>query len=754
MTLPLSELAGVTTVILITVIMNTRMQPGITIVSNRLPVSVKRADGILEYYPSVGGLATGLSSYANNKKNKWIGWPGIPSDDLNEQDRISITDELKKHNCYPVFMSQKQLDDYYNGFSNSVLWPAFHELEFPTEISDSWWQAYKKVNTLFAETVLAHSPRGSIIWVHDYQLLLVPGILRARRTQDTVGFFLHIPFPKPDVFLTIPHSHRLLTELVGGNLVGFHTESYVNNFLSSCKQIGLGIAGPHKLILPDRVVRVTDFPMGIDYGKFARATKQWSVRAEILRLRAKYRGKRVILTVDRLDPTKGLVERLQAYRMLLKAQPKLRGKVVMVMLAVPSRTDIAEYQELRSKLEKLVKTVNKEYGTLAWQPVEYMYKSVPFSQLTALYRRADVAFIAPIKDGMNLVAKEYLATQRSKRGILILSETAGAAEELKDAIIVNPHETSSLVGGLTRALTSPPKELRKQAKSMQDYLASSTVHDWASGFMKSLQDSRPQSHLTPFTRHLSPSLQQDLLSAYREAKDRLILLDYDGVLVRFRSDPSDAEPSDELRSSLAQLSNQPNTHLAIVSGRPKVDLEAWLGDLPNVTLVAEHGAYVRKRLTKQWRITAPKVDLGWKKEASELIEAYNAKTPGAHVETKQASLVWHYRRGHPYYAHKHLVALKRLLWRLSKQYPIVVEQGNMILEIRLANIHKGTAALKLVTSKTDFILAIGDDATDEDMFEYLPAWANTVKVGRGKTKASYRLQKISGVHELLAKLIR
>jgi trehalose 6-phosphate synthase/phosphatase len=713
---------------------------------------VKRVDGKLEYYPSVGGLATGLASYANDKKNKWIGWSGIASDDLREQDRIDITSELKKHNCYPVFLTQKQLDDFYNGFSNSVLWPAFHELEYATDIPDSWWEAYKRVNTIFAEAVLGHSPHGSTVWVHDYQLLLVPGLLRKRRSNDTVGFFLHIPFPGPETFLAIPHAQRLLTEVLGGNLVGFHTESYVTNFLDTCRQASLGIPRENKLILPDRVVKVTDFPMGIDYGKFARATRQWAARMELLRLRIKYRRKRIILTVDRLDPTKGLVERLQAYRALLKTSPDLHGKVVMVMLAVPSRTEIPEYQALRKKLEKLVRAVNKEFGTIGWEPVDYMYKSLPFRQLTALYRRADVAFIAPIKDGMNLVAKEYLASQKSQRGVLILSETAGAAEELKDAILVNPHQKASLVSGLKKALTAPPKELRRQARTMQNHIANFTVHDWASGFMKSLQESKPQNYLTPFARHLSTTLQKELVQSFRESKERLVLLDYDGVLVRFRSKPGDAEPTSKLKTSLVALSKKPGIHLVIISGRPKVDLQAWFGDVANITLIAEHGAFVRRRQTKQWRTTMPKANLGWKTEVGELLNSYNAKTPGAHVETKEASLVWHYRRGHPYYAHKHLVALKRLLWRLAKQYPIVVEQGNMILEIRLADVHKGTAALQLLTKKTDFVLAVGDDATDEDMFEHLPPWAQTIKVGRGRTAARYRLHSIDAVHELLKKL--
>lgn len=730
------------------------MQPGIIIVSNRLPVSVKRVDGRLEYYPSVGGLATGLSSYANNKKNKWIGWPGIASDELSEQDRIDITHELKRHNCYPVFLTQKQLDDFYNGFSNSVLWPALHELDYSHDIPAKWWEAYKRINTIFAEATLAHSAHGSIIWVHDYQLLLTPGLLRARRADDTIGFFLHIPFPNAETFLAIPHAQRLMNELVGGDLLGFHTESYVQNFLDTCRALGVGIPREHKLILPDRVVRVTDFPMGIDYGKFARATKQWAVRAERLKLRIKYRGMRVILTVDRLDPTKGLVERLQAYRTLLRTQPQLRGKVIMVMLAVPSRTEIPEYQALRRKLERLVKAVNKEFGTLRWQPVDYMYKSMQFKQLTALYRRADVAFIAPIKDGMNLVAKEYLATQPHRRGVLILSETAGAAEELKDAILVNPHQKHSLVAGLTKALTAPPKELRHQAHRMQNHLASATVYDWAGKFMQSLKESGSQTQRGPFTWQLTQTRQSDVTKAYRRAHDRVILLDYDGVLVPFRGKPDDATPSTALQSKLKKLSGQPNTHVAIISGRPKADLQAWFGDTSNLTLIAEHGAFIRTQGAKRWHATAAKADLGWKQEALALLEAYDAKTPGAHVEEKEAALVWHYRRGNQYYTHKHLVALKRLLWRLAKKYPIVIEQGNMILEVRLSGVHKGSAALELLTDTTDFVLAIGDDATDEDMFEHLPIWAHTIKVGRGRTKARYRLKNVESVHELLTKLTR
>lgn len=729
------------------------MQPGVIIVSNRLPVSIKRVDGKLEYYPSVGGLATGLSSYANNRRNKWVGWPGIARDDLSEQDCIDITAELKNHNCYPVFLTQKQVDDFYNGFSNSILWPAFHEMPVSSDTSPGWWAAYKKVNGLFADAVLALSAAGSTIWVHDYQLLLLPSLLRVRRPKDKIGFFLHIPFPRAEAFTALPHHQQLLSGLLGGDLLGFHTQSYVENFLACCQQTGAGLVGSRKLILPDRVVRVTDFPMGIDYGKFARATRQRAVRTELLKLKAKYGRKKIILTVDRADPTKGLVERLEAYRDLLRQTPSLRGKVVMVMLAVPSRTDIPEYKALKQRLERLVKAVNKEFGTLRWQPVDYMYKSVPFDQLTALYRQADVAFIAPIKDGMNLVAKEYLATKPNNSGILILSETAGAAEELKDAILVNPHEAGSLVSGLRRALTAPPKELRSRARKMQDRISTFTVHDWAGTFMKSLQQSPGVRQGSHFTRPLTRQRVADILSAYQRGTARLLLFDYDGVLAPFRSKPADAAPSLQLLTWLAGLAGKPGNHLAIISGRPTTDLDEWFGDQADMTLIAEHGAFVRPKRAKRWRSTTDP-DLTWKDEARAILETYTAKTPGARLEEKAASLVWHYRRANPYYAQKHLVAIKRLLWKLAAAHPITIEQGHMILEIRTTGVHKGSAALELIAKATDFILAIGDDKTDEDMFEHLPGWAHTIKVGRGRTAARYRLSSVDAVHDLLRRLTK
>ncbi len=725
------------------------MNPSLIIVSNRLPVSVKKTDGVLEFFPSIGGLATGLSSYATDKRNKWIGWPGIASEDVTEKEKQLIATELLKYNCYPVFLTHKQLEDFYNGYSNSILWPLFHHTPIASTAHKhqaAYWKAYRKVNAAFADAVLALSTKGNRIWVHDYQLLLLPALLRQERPNDKIGFFLHIPFPAAEVFSELAEGPALLAGMLGADLVGFHTNGYVNNFLGACQHYDIGIIGKKEIALQQRVVRVTDFPMGIDYDRWVRATKSRAVKAELAKWKRKYRGQKVILTVDRLDPTKGLVERAAAYKEFLVQNPQLRGKVVMSMLAVPSRTDIDEYKRLRNRLETLIEDVNATFGNAYWKPIDYMYRSMPFEQLAALYQRADVAFIVPLRDGMNLVAKEFLAVQQNTSGILVLSKTAGAAEELKDAIVVDPTRRSTLVRGLGKALAMPEQELKDRVSNMQDLLSTSTIHVWAGTFVKSLKKSG-QELRTVRVRTLSPVHQRAITASFRAADTRMIFLDYDGVLVPFSDNPAKCKPSKELLTQLKKLASLAN--LTIVSGRSKADLTEWLGDLP-VTLIAEHGAFVRTAGKKRWQTTP--TNLGWKQHALRPLEKYAALTPGAFVEEKESALVWHYRKAKTYYAQKYLVALKRALKPIAKTYNLSVQQGNMILEVRPKGIDKGNAVLNLLNSNSEFILAIGDDATDEDMFATLPASAYTIKVGRGRTLARYRAKNTNEVLALIKKL--
>lgn len=684
-----------------------------------------------------------MSSYASQRNNLWIGWPGVISDDLTEKDKRHITQKLAGYNCQPVFLSQKQLDAYYNGYSNSILWPFLHNLDTDFASSARYWKAYREVNEAFLGAVLALSNTKATVWVHDYQLFLLPRLLRKQRPDAHIGFFLHIPFPEAKHFVKLDQATSIIKGVLGADLVGFHTTDYTKGFLDSCQQLTNATPIEGGVALKERAVRVAEFPMGIDYVKFSSAIRARKVQLELNKLKRRYLGKKIILTVDRLDPTKGFVERLRAYKEFLKSNPKIQGKVVMLMLAVPSREEIPAYRELKTRVEKEVNAINRKFGTLTWNPIVYMHKSVSFEELSALYRVADVAFVAPIKDGMNLVAKEYVASKNGK-GILILSQTAGAAKELGDALLVDPAKPKTLVSALKTAMNMQPAELKSRLKAMQQSVAVHTVYDWAGDFMTTLN--KPV--LLKRTPLLTPIRRKNLVSNFEGATSRLLIFDYDGVLAPFVRKPSDAVPSAAVLGVLKRLSSMPKTTVAIVSGRTAQDLETWFGHLP-LTLVAEHGALIRKPKGKWQQLATKSTD--WKKVIKPALQKHAANTPGAFVEEKACSLVWHYRNASPYYAQKNIAILKSALKPVLRQYGLKLFDGNRIIEIKAPTITKGISVKQLLLKPYDFIMACGDDYTDEDMFKALPKRAFTIKVGQGNTVARYRLNNPSQVQDLLSR---
>lgn len=722
----------------------------VIIVSNRLPVSVKKENGRLVFSQSLGGLATGLSSYVKDRRSSlWIGWPGIASDGLTDTEKQIITDELAKQSYFPVFLTQKQVDYFYNGYSNSLLWPVFHGL--PVRSDDSvqakdWWKVYQAVNKQFAEAVINLSDPKSRIWVHDYQLILLPGMIKSRQSSSHVGFFLHIPFPLAKQFNRLDESKKLLGGMLAADLVGFHTSSYLQNFTKSVSLMDAGEVNERGVLVGDHLARLAEFPMGIDYERFAEANKLSNVKAAVKEYKKKYRGLKIIVSVDRLDPSKGLVERLKAYQQFLEEYPKSVGKVIFVMVAAPSRTDLTDYKNLSQRLTKLAGEINQTYSTSGWQAVDYINKTIPFEEVSALFQIADVAFIAPLRDGMNLAAKEFVASNKGD-GVLILSETAGAAEELKDALIVDPRKPKTYVDALNQALNMRRRELRSRIKRMRKDLSTHTVQDWAKNFIETLQQPLPGA--PRLTRTFNQHLQKKMIQEYRQAERRLLLLDYDGSLVPFIKNFGEATPPKSLLKLLESLSAVITNDVIVISGRGAEELEAWFGKLP-INLVAEHGASI-KQVGEPWQ-AIQKTDTAWKQLLLPPLEKYAKLTPGARVEVKPHSLVWHYRAASTYYAQKNIVIIKRALGPILKKEGLEILQGNKILEIKNPKVSKGAAAKPWVEANYDFILAIGDDATDEELFSVLPATAYSVKVGRGLTRARFRLPSYKEILVLLKKL--
>jgi trehalose 6-phosphate synthase/phosphatase len=719
------------------------------IVSNRLPVTPEiSSSGDVVFKDSVGGLATGLGSFYKRFESLWVGWC-----DTADCDRYELRKKLlDEHSCAPVYLDPLDAHLYYEGFSNGTLWPVFHHFAQYAQFDQATWEAYERVNRRFADAVLEHLRPDDVVWVNDYHLMLLPGMLRERAPEVTVGFFLHIPFPSFEIFRMLPWRERILNGVLGADVVGFHTYDYVRHFLSSALRLTGHDHTLGQIAIGTRSVKVDAFPMGIDYDHFASAASSPEVAEKAVSLRADIGDRRFVLSVDRLDYTKGIPARLEAFERFLAEHPEWHRKVGLTMVAVPSRTDVEYYQQLKRQVDELVGRINGRYGTMDWTPVRYLYRALPFAELVAMYREADVILVTPLRDGMNLVAKEYVATKHaSERGVLVLSELAGAAKELGEALIVNPFDQADIVNAIDRALEMPVAEQHARLTAMQKRLSLYTVVHWAEDFMGAVEQAG-QNRRERAAQRLSPEVERQLLGAYRRAQRRLLLLDYDGTLVGFSAKPLTTVPDEELKATLRALAADTRNEVVIISGRGRAVLTEWLGDL-DVSLVAEHGSMQRWR-GGNWIEASVPPDT-WKETARQVMDRYVDRTPATFVEEKEHALAWHYRAADPGLGPARARELHEALAGLTENYGLAIMEGHRILEVKPANINKGRAALDFVESDDwDFILAVGDDRTDEDVFEVVPPEAYSIKVGGGGSLARYRTNGIDEVRALLGQMVR
>ncbi|MEW6510630.1 MAG: bifunctional alpha,alpha-trehalose-phosphate synthase (UDP-forming)/trehalose-phosphatase [Bacteroidota bacterium] len=729
----------------------------LVIVSNRLPFSVASTGGGYEYRETTGGLVTGLASYLSSvgtdpegpAEYLWVGWPGGTID---QEARQGMAEQvLQQYRSVPVFLSEAEMDQFYLGFCNKTVWPLFHSFPSFAVYDEAMWQTYKSVNEKFCNALVEMLGPHDLVWIHDYHLMLLPKLLNERMPAVPIGFFLHIPFPSYEIFRLLPSSWRkeILDGVLGADLVGFHTYEYTQHFLQSVLRIlghGNNIG---QILLPDRSVRADTFPMGIDYERFSRAAASAEVETEVARLRASLGDVRVILSADRLDYTKGILNRLQGFDLFLEQNPEWHGKIVLALVVVPSRIGVDQYELMKRQLEEQVGRINGKYGTIGWTPVVYQYRHLSIVPLVALYAVSDVALVTPMRDGMNLVAKEYLASRTSGSGVLILSEMAGAAKELGEAVLVNPNHCGEIAASIATALSVPPEDQARRLRVMQARLQRYTVYRWANDFVQATLGTVETKRRFE-TRGLSGGTRKILFSEYRDSLKRLLLLDYDGTLVPFVPDHAMAKPGQRVISLIQRLADDPANSVVIVSGRDRQSLEAWFEALP-VHLIAEHG-FLAKKAGGDWRAT--KVIPGdWKHRLLPILQLFADRLPGATVEEKEYSVVWHYRGADPEQGEPFAHELVDNLNALTGNVDVQVMQANKAIEVRVAGINKGTIAREMIAGGGyDFILAIGDDRTDEDLFAVLPEWAHSIKVGGTHSHAKYSCKDVAEVHRMLSLL--
>jgi trehalose 6-phosphate synthase/phosphatase len=716
----------------------------VLIVSNRLPISVARdAAGVLRVNPSSGGLATGLSGVHSSSGGLWIGWPGI-SGPLQPQEEATLSARYAELSVVPVPLSEDEVERYYEQFCNGILWPALHYLISDLPLQIKGYDLYEAVNRRFADAVVAHYRSGDIIWIHDYQLMLAPQMIRERLPDARIGFFLHIPFPASDVFRILPFREALLTGLLGADLVGFHTAAYMRHFVSSVLRT-LGVASDvDRLRWEGRNVRIGVFPMGVDASGFADRAASSAVAGHLAAVRShEPEGTRLLVGIDRLDYTKGIPRRLLSYEHMLRKYPELREKVRLIQVAVPSRTNVERYQDFRSMVDTLIGRIHGQFATPSWVPVHYIYRGLPVDEVVALYRAANVMLVTPLRDGMNLVAKEFVAARTDEDGVLVLSDFAGAASELAEAVHVNPYDVDGTAEAFYRALIMPEEERRSRMRALRHRVFSYDIERWGKAFLDRLTE-------TP-VEGPGPTVIPQLVAQARAASQLVLLLDYDGTLIPFARSPELARPDADALALLRGLANRTGTEVHVVSGRSRYTLERWLGELP-IHLHAEHGLWSRAPGQPGQAVELP--PLTWHDRVLAILRDYAERTPGSLVEEKPMGLAWHFRAADPEYGAVQANELQLHLKEMLSNTPVEIVPGEKVIEIRAHGINKGRIVPAIQARLPGaLIVAIGDDRTDEDLFAALPPEAVAVHVGTLNSRAGLRLTGVRQVRALLQQLL-
>ncbi len=729
----------------------------LVIAAYRLPFKFIKTKNGFKAEQNSGGLVSAILALSENFKksssqlvNSKIVWAGT-ADNLPDN-FSSIEFENESFDIAPVNISPDLNDLYYGGFCNDLIWPLFHYFPSYSVFSNEYFKAYEEANSLFCDELLKIIKPGDFIWIHDYQLMLLPEMIRKKAPDATIGFFLHIPFPSFEIFRLLPRHWRetIINGLLGADLIGFHTHDYTQHFIKSVKRTTGFECQQNIIYTPNKLVKADAFPIGIDYEKFHSACLNKQVLIEKEKIKSHLNDQKLIFSVDRLDYSKGLMLRLKGYETFLERFPKWHSKVVFNMVVVPSRDSIEKYKDMKKEIESTIGRINGKYSTLAWRPIIYQYKSLSFDEMVALYDLSDVGLITPLRDGMNLVAKEYVACQIENKGVLILSEMAGAAAELNEALIVNPADDIEMSEAILRALEMKKKEKFSRLERMQNRISTYNVFTWAFDFFNQTFETKEQQKKMN-VKFIDKTISSQILFDYQKAANRILFLDYDGTLVSFTKYPELALIDKDTLEIIKELSSDPKNKIVIISGRDKDFLEKQFAGV-DVTLVAEHGYFI-KRAGRKWKTTIG-ADLQWKTIVMPILKEYVSRCNGTFIEEKEGSIAWHFRNADSDFAQLRLHELRDDLAEIIRhKTTFEIIEGNKVLEVKSGKYDKGQAAINLMKNESfDFILAAGDDKTDEFLFKSLPKTAYTVRVGVSPSLARYNVTDFSYLLYLLRTL--
>lgn len=717
--------------------------PPLVVVANRLPFTTETTPTGPRFRRSPGGLVAALDPALSERGGVWIGWPGVATEGAESvAEMMPLDASTDKVKICPIPLSNREVSLYYGGFANRTLWPLFHYFLDRTRIDAEAWRVYDRVNLRFAEAVAAASDDESLVWVQDYQLLRVPRYLRRLAPGRRVGLFLHIPFPAYDVFRVLPWSRDLMRGILSADLVGFQIAEHAQHFLVCAERL-LGCPVDYEAGIArfgGREVTVGAFPIGIDVAHFERLAHQAGPRPDDGVVR--------VLGLDRLDYTKGILERLNALERLLDNYPEYRRRVVLVQLAIPSRTRVAEYRALKREVDETVGRINGRFSDAEWTPIHYLVRSVPQEELVALYRHSHIALVTPLRDGMNLVAKEYVASQGDEGGVLILSELAGAAAELQEALLVNPFDIDSVAEALHRALSMSEEERRARLSALRDRVRANDVRRWTAGFLEALEAAAERAHggrLSPAER-----LRRELRPWLAERPAIALCIDFDGVLDVAAESPADVRMVRELRRALERAAKTPNLDVIMVSSRGLADVRRTVA-VPGLTYIGSGGfeiegpgiSYRHPDLPRQMEeLTA----------AAEELAAL--EVAGGRVEQRGASVSYHVKG----VDHAVMGDAERQIDTVLRRHSLKAGRGDDRIDARpRSDWDKGRATLHVLAIRhgKDWPSRIRalyfGGPTDEDAFRALHGIGRSVLVGAivGTSAAEFSLPDSPEALELL-----
>ncbi|KAI8148422.1 glycosyltransferase family 20-domain-containing protein [Fennellomyces sp. T-0311] len=673
-------------------------------------------------------MYAGIDSLRQDYRTLYIGSTGniissatrepIPTDSVTPGERENLTSLLRsKHDMMPVFVPDAIATGHYEGYCKQVLWPVLHYVMWAETVAEKkFWEDYVAVNRVFAEQVAKHYEEGDIIYIHDYHLLLLPQMLREMLPEARIGIFIHTPFVSSEIFRCLPRRKDILLGMLGANLVGFQTYNYARHFSSNCTRI-LGYEyTPAGIDANGVMVRLGVHPIGIDVKRVRHNCHRPGVQPKMYAMVEKYRGKKILVGRDKLDPVKGVLQKFDSFEYFLKSYPEWRDRVVLIQVTSPG---VVESSRLEIKLAEAVNRINSQYGSLEFSPVHHFHQHIDRDEYYALLSVADVMVVTPTSDGMNTTSMEFVVAQeQTKQSPLVLSEFTGTAGGLSAAEIVNPWDYAEVAAAIHTCLTMSDEEKQERFNANQ-FVNCHTASYWAHSLIQDLVTSAArESHWGP-----TPELEFDRLQIeYSESRKRLLFFDYDGTLTPICEKPEDAEPSPKTLKILEKLCQDPHNVVMVVSGRDQETLEKWLGHIPNLGISGEHGCFIRDPGKSNTVSMLEQVDMGWKDDVLEIFKYYTERTPGSFIENKRCALTWHYRTADPKYgAFQAKECQNHLEQSIISKLPVETLVGKKTLEVRPLSINKGEVIKRVVAQHPDasFALCAGDDKTDEDMFRVL-----------------------------------